>query len=175
MNAKNRRRIEMGTRVQLQSCPSGRVQRAERDLRRSMRRGQLTHLARVADIAAKKLPELSQKFVLAPMSSPYLAFRTAARSMAAAAQSRKELLVQHGLADTVLDSLVEALDEFDRAIERGSDGRREHVGASAELAESFAAWESASNTLGPARSSGIEPAPAPSEPPSSGGEIKPAA
>ena len=172
----------------------------KRDLRRLMRRSHLIHLARVADIAAKDLPELGQKFALAPMSSPYLAFRTAARGMAAEAQERKELLVRHGLADTVLDSLTAALDEFDRAIQRGTDGRREHVGASAELdsvgdevvqivrvmdglnrfrfandAEYLAAWESASNTLGPARSSGIKPAPAPSEPPSSGGEIKPAA
>ena len=140
----------------------------KRDLRRQMRRGQLTHLAGVADIASKELPELAQKFILAPVTSPYLAFRTAARGMAAEA--------------------------------RGTDGRREHVGASAELdtvgdelvqivrvmdglnrvrfandSASLAAWESASNTVGPARSSGIKPAPGPSEPPSSGGEVKPAA
>lgn len=230
MNAKNRRRIEMGTRAlnfsraHSDASPGyaaalsrleERLARADqlatqqrdgiievrsssaqkRDLRRSMRRGQLTHLARVADIAAKELPELSQKFILAPMSSPYLAFRTAARGMAAEAQSRKELLVQHGLAGTVLESLVAALDEFDRAIERGTDGRREHVGASAELdtvadevvqivrmmdglnrfrfandAESLAAWESSSNTFGPVRSSSLKPAPA--EPPASEGEVK---
>ena len=235
MNAKNRRRIEMGTRAlnfsRAHADPSPgygaavarleqRLARAQqlatqqregilevrssslqkRDLRRQMRRGQLTHLAGVADIASTELPELSQKFALAPMKSPYLAFRTAARSMAAEAQAQKELLVKHGLADTVLESLAAALDEFDRAIERGTDGRREHVGASAELdtvgdevvqivrvmdglnrvrfandAESLAAWESASNTLGPARSAGIKPTPSPSQPPQSGGEIKPAA
>ena len=172
----------------------------KRDLRRQLRRGQLTHLSRVADIASKELPELSQKFALVPTKSPYLAFRTAARAMAAEAQSRKDLLVKHGLAESVLESLAAALDAFDQAIERGSDGRREHVGASAELdsvcdevvqivrvmdglnrvrfdedAESLAAWESASNTLGPARSAGIKPPPSPSQPPPSGGEIKPAA
>lgn len=170
----------------------------KRDLRRQMGRGQLMHLAGVADIASAELPELAQKFSLAAMRSPYLAFRTAARSMAAEAQAHKELLVKHGLADTVLESLAVALDEFDRAIERGNDGRRQHVGASAELdtvndelvqivrvmgglnrvrfasdSESLAAWESASNTLGPARSSSIKP-PGPSEPPAPG-EIKPAA
>ena len=172
----------------------------KRDLRRQMRRGELAHLAGVAAIASAELPELAQKFTLAPMKSPYLAFRTAARSMAAEAQAHKELLVQHGLAETVVESLTETLDEFDRAIERGNEGRREHVGASAELdtvgdelvqivrmmdglnrvrfaedSESGAAWESASNTLGPARSSGIKPTPGPSEPPASGGEVKPAA
>lgn len=172
----------------------------KRDLRRQMGRGQLMHLAGVADIASAELPELAQKFSLAAMRSPYLAFRTAARSMAAEAQAQKELLVKHGLADTILESLATALDEFDRALERGTDGRRQHVGASAELdtvgdellqivrvmgglnrvrfandSESLAAWESASNTLGPARSSGIKPAPGPSQPPLSGGEVKPAA
>ncbi len=235
MNAKNRRRIEMGTRalnfsrahqdgspgyLAAVSRLEERLARAEqlatqqrdgilevrsstaqkRDLRRLMTRSQLNHLARVAEIGAKELPELEQKFALAPSKSPYLAFRTAARGMAAEAQARKELLVKHGLADTALDSLVSALDEFDRAIQRGTDGRREHVGASAELesvgdevvqivrvmdglnrfrfandAEALAAWESASNTLGPMRSSSIKPAPEPSPPPASGGEIKPAA
>ena len=107
--------------------------------------------------------------------------------------------MKHGLAETVLESLTRTLDDFDRAIERGNEGRRQHVGASAELdtvgdelvqivrmmdglnrvrfasdSESVAAWESASNTLGPARSSGIKP-PGPTEPPTSGGEVKPAA
>ena len=170
----------------------------KRDLRRQMRRGELAHLSGVADIASADLPELAQKFALAPSRSPYLAFRTAARSMAAEAEARKELLVKNGLAETVLESLTGALDEFDHAIERGNEGRRQHVGASAELdtvsdellqivrmmdglnrvrfasdSESLAAWESASNTLGPARSS--KPAPPPSQPPTSGGEIKPAA
>jgi hypothetical protein len=172
----------------------------KRDLRRQMRRGELAHLSGAADIGSAQLPELTQKFTLVPSRSPYLAFRTAARSMAAEAEANKELLVKHGLAETVLESLTVALDEFDRAIERGNEGRRQHVGASAELdtvsdelvqivrmmdglnrvrfanePQSAAAWESASNTLGPARSSKPAPAPAPTEPPSSGGEIKPAA
>ena len=170
----------------------------KRDLRRQIRRGELAHLSGVGDIASAERPELRQKFSLARMRSPYLAFRTAARSMAAEAGASKELLVKHGLAETVLESLTVALDEFDRAIERGNEGRRQHVGASAELetvsdelvqivrmmdglnrvrfasdSESAAAWESASNTLGPARSS--KPAPLRPEPPTSGGEIKPAA
>jgi hypothetical protein len=146
------------------------------ELRRLMRRTQLSHIAAVADAASKSLPELAQNFVLASEDLPYSAFRTAARGMAAEARSRKEFLVLHGLTDTVLDSLGEKLDEFDKAVQQGNEGRREHVGASAELdalaeeivqvvrimdglnryrfagnAELLAAWESACNTFGPAR------------------------
>ena len=51
----------------------------------------------------------------------------------AEAESRKEALVQHGLVDTVLESLAQALVEFDQAMKQGIAGRRAHVGASADL------------------------------------------
>ena len=226
MNAKARRKIEMGTRAlnfsrahpdaspgyaAALSRLEERLARAEqvadqqrdgitdvrgatarkRELRRVMRRTQLMHLARVAQ-AAKEVPELAQKFVLTPEATAYLAFRTVARGLVAEAQTHKELLVKHGLADTVLDSLVQALNQFDQAVEQGTDGRRAHVGASAELdavadevvqivkvmdglnrfrfandPEALAAWESASNTFGPIHAGVVKPA--------AGGEIKPAA
>jgi hypothetical protein len=167
----------------------------KRELRRKMRRTQLVHLARVAESAASEVPEVAQKFVLIREAIPYLAFRTAAHGMSAEAQTQKELLVKHGLLDSVLQSLSQSLDQFDQAVEQGTDGRRAHVGASAELdalaeeliqivrlmdglnryrfssdPDSLAQWESARNTFGPARSSG-----GPSTPSSPGGEIKPAA
>jgi hypothetical protein len=163
----------------------------KRALRRKMRRTQLVHLARVAESAAAEAPDLVQKFRLTREAVPYLAFRTAARGMSAEAQGQKELLVKHGLLDSVLQSLSQTLDQFDQAVEQGTDGRRAHVGASAELEtlaeelvqvvrlmdglnryrfaedpNSLAEWESASNTFGPPRSGGQTP---------SGGEIKPAA
>jgi hypothetical protein len=169
----------------------------KRDLRRQMRRSQLVHLASVAEIASKEVPELEQKFVLAAEDTPFLTFRTAARAMEAEAQGQKELLVKHGLTDTVLESLTLALDQFDQAIQQGVEGRREHVGASAELdsvasevtqivrvmdglnryrfskdTEALASWESSSNTFGPMRAAPVKP---PSGEPTSGGEIKPAA
>ena len=146
-------------------------------LRRAMRQAHLSHLGQVAKVAAREVPELAQKFLLKPGATTYLAFRTAARGMAAEAQSRKEVLVKHGLVETVLDNLVQALDQFDTAVEHGSDGRRAHVGASAELravadevvqivsvmdglnryrfmndAELLAAWESARNVFATPRS-----------------------
>jgi hypothetical protein len=79
------------------------------------------------------VPELAQKFVLPERGSSYLAFRTTARTLAAEAVSRKEVLVRHGLVEKVLDDLLQALARFDQAIEQGTDGRGAHVGARAEL------------------------------------------
>jgi hypothetical protein len=81
-------------------------------------------------------------------------------------------------------------------VEQGTNGRRTHVGASAELdtvaeelvqvvrlmdglnryrfandSDALAEWESASNTFGPPRSAGAKP----TVPPPAGGEVRPAA
>jgi hypothetical protein len=174
----------------------------KRELRRIMERAQLDHLARVAEVAARETPELASKFRLKPENGTYLAFRTVARGMAAEAQNQKELLVKHGLADTVFDSLTQALEQFDAAVEEGTQGRRTHVGASAELgaladevvqvvklldglnrfrfakdAESLAAWGSASNVLAtPHPATVVKPVPqGPEGPAPAGGEVRPAA
>ena len=151
----------------------------KRVLRRKIRRTHLVHLARVAESAAKEVPEIAQKFRLIHEAIPYLAFRTAARGISAEAQNQKELLVKHGLLDSVLESLSQSLDQFDKVVEQGIEGRRTHVGASAELdalaeellqnarlmdgasryrfgedPEALAAWESARNVIGPPRAGG---------------------
>ncbi len=149
------------------------------DLRRSIRRGQLVHVATAAQRAAKEEPELAQKFVLAKQPTAYLQFRSLARTVAAEAEGRKALLVKHGLVDSVLVSLAESLAQFDRAVAQAAEGRRIHVAATVELQvvsgeavqivrvldgynrvrfagdpDLLAAWESASNMVGPARSGG---------------------
>jgi hypothetical protein len=53
--------------------------------------------------------------------------------MEAEGQARKELLVKHGLVETVLEDFTRALGQFDAAVESGAEGRAAHVGASAEL------------------------------------------
>jgi hypothetical protein len=70
------------------------------------------------------VPELAEKFVLRPRATTYLGFRTAARGMEAEAQSRKEVLVKHGLVEAVLEDLTQALDQFDAAVDSGAEGRR---------------------------------------------------
>jgi hypothetical protein len=159
----------------------------KRDLRRMLRRAHLAHLRSVARVAEQDLPELARQFVLPRGTIPYLAFRTAAHSMADEVKDHKELLVRHGLADTILEGLAEGLKEFDRAVELGIQGRREHVGASAGLdamanevvkivktmdglnryrfahdAGLLAQWASASNVIATPRSSAAE-SPAPTD------------
>ena len=165
-------------------------------LSQQMRKTQLRHLARVAKVATRETPDLAGKFVLKSQPRTYRSFRALAGTMVAEAQTQKELLVKHGLADTVLDGLVQSLEQFDRATTEGTDALRAHVSARAELdvlgdevvdivqvmdalnrfrfadqAAVLAEWESVSNVIGPPRPASDEPA----TPPIAGGEIKPAA
>jgi len=152
---------------------------SKQSLRRKIRRILLLHVCRVGEAAAVEVPELAAKFRLTKEAVPYLAFRTAARGILVEAQGRKDLLVRYGLLEATLNDLAKALDQFDQAVEQASDARRTHVGASAELDavseelvqvsrlmdgisrarfendhDSLAQWQSASNVIGPPRSSG---------------------
>ena len=148
----------------------------KREIRATLHKSMLRHVARVAEGASLEQPELIRKFRLQPGNSSYQSFRTAARAMAAEAVAQKELLVRHGLSEPLLDGLVQSLDKFEEAVQQGAAGRNAHVGASAELAavvqdvvlvvrvmdglnrfrfahdaESLAGWESASNVFGPSQ------------------------
>jgi hypothetical protein len=103
------------------------------ELRRQMLLLPIAHLAEVGRAAAREEHELGKTFRFKPGASTFLAFRTAARSMAAAAEAHKEVLLKHGLSQSVLDELVRMLDQFDEAVALGNDGRTAHVGATREL------------------------------------------
>jgi hypothetical protein len=49
------------------------------------------------------------------------------------AQSHKEVLVKHGLSESVLVEFGKLLDEFDTAVRLGTDGRMMHTAATREL------------------------------------------
>ena len=171
------------------------------ELRRVMKRTHLHHLSSVAEVASVDEPELARKFVIPRDTHTYRGFQTAASGLVAEAESRKELLLKHGLAEEVLTGLQVALDQLETAVELGNAGRLTHVGATAELgtlaeevvqvvkvmsglirvrfagqSELLAEWESASNVVA---------APKPEDkpvtgttPPSGGtppGEVRPAA
>ena len=174
----------------------------KRELRRLVKQAHLNHLANVAEVASVEEPELLQKFAFPPDATTYLAFHTAAGSMAAEAESRKDLLVKHGLSEEVLSGLKVALEEFQTVVEQGAAGRLAHVGAHAELdaiaddvvqvvkvmkglirirfanqPELLAAWESASNVVATPRPEEETPGGAPPTggTPPTGGEVRPAA
>ena len=165
------------------------------ELRRAMLKVPIAHLAEVGRAAAREEHELGKAFVFRPDANNFLAFRTAARGMASAAQTHRDVLAKHGLAQSVLDEFVQLLDQFDAAVALGNEGRTAHVGATRELGavskeivrtvrvmdgrnrQRFAgdeqllgSWIGASTVLGTPRA-GTEPegeAPA-------GGEVRPAA
>ena len=171
----------------------------KRDLRRTMLRAHLDHLTSVAQVAATEDPELAQKLSFpSDARTTYLSFRAAASSMAAEAESRKDLLIRHGLSEDALSGLMTSLDEFETAVEQGSAGRLTRVGATAELVtvadevvqvvkvmnglvrlkfasqpNVLAAWESASNVFATPQPDD-QPEPGTTTPPT-GGDVRPAA
>jgi hypothetical protein len=87
----------------------------------------------VGRAAAREEHELGKTFRFKPGASTFLAFRTAARGMASAAETHRDVLAKHGLSQSVLDQFVQMLDQFDAAVALGNDGRAAHVGATREL------------------------------------------
>ena len=70
--------------------------------------GAISHLAHVGRLAAREDHELGKSFIFKPSSNTYLAFLSAARTMATAAQAHKDLLIKHGLSESVLASSFNA-------------------------------------------------------------------
>ena len=146
------------------------------ELRRGLTTKLLRYLVALGAMAAKETPELAEQFRL-PRSASHQAFLTAARGMLEEATAQKDLLAGRGMSEKLLDDLAAALSEFENTLEATRTGRREHVGASADLravaariteqvrvldglvryrfgdnAELMGAWASARNVVGPVRS-----------------------
>jgi hypothetical protein len=171
----------------------------KRELRRQMLEVPIAHLAQVGRAAAREEHELGNVFQFKPGADTHLAFRTAARSMAATAQTHRDLLVKYGLSQSVLEQFVKQLDQFDAAIALGNDGKTAHVGATRELislsseilravrvmdgrhrqrfaedGQLLGSWISASTVLGQRRP-GAEPQGGTPDSSTPGGEVRPAA
>jgi hypothetical protein len=168
-----------------------------RSLRRRLHHELLRHLVTVADVAATEQPGLAERFELSPGNATNEAFRTHARKMLEQGQAQRELPAKHGLADKLLEDLAAAVDDFDASVAESNEGRRDHVGARADLkavssevmrlvemldglnryrfsgnAELRAAWESARNVVTGPRPA--EEAPA-TVAPKAEGDVRPAA
>ena len=167
------------------------------DLRRTMLSVHISHLAQVGQEAAAENHELGKMFRFKPTASTFLAFRSAAGTMKDEAQAYRELLVKYGLSASVLEELVQRLEQFDAAVALGNAGRAAHMRATAELRavsagigravrvmdgrnrqrfqqeqSLLAEWISASTVLGQPRGGPATPTP---EPMPSTGDVRPAA
>jgi hypothetical protein len=104
-----------------------------RDIRRKLRDGLLRHLVTVAEDASAEKPELRAKFELPAHNLSHVRFQTVARKMLEQGEAERELLVKHGLSDTLLGDLAAAVAEFDASVAETNSGRQDHILASAEL------------------------------------------
>jgi hypothetical protein len=150
-------------------------------LRRALLSKLLLYLRAVGAVAAKQNPELALQFQLPPPNASHQALLTVVRGMLEKATAQKELFVSRGMSPMLLEALASALGEFEQTLEASREGRRNHVGASADLkavaaeikeqvrvldglvrfrfgdnAELMAAWASARNVLGPFKAK-VEP------------------
>jgi hypothetical protein len=103
------------------------------ELRRRLHHELLRHLVTVAAAAAEEQPGMAELFRLPSHSANNETFRTIARELLEKGQAQRELLANHGLADKLLEDLAAAVNEFDGSVVVSNEGRRDHVGASAEL------------------------------------------
>ena len=143
-------------------------------VRRALQGKLLRYLRVVGKVAGKQKGELANAFPLPPSNASHEALLTAGRKTLENATAQKDVLVSLGMSPQVIDDLANALGELEQSIQATWAGRREHVGASADLeavaadiaeqvqlldgvvryrfgddAELMGAWNSARNVLGP--------------------------
>lgn len=148
--------------------------RHRRDVRKALQRKILRYVRVVGAVAAKLKGELSNQFPLPPSNASQKDLLASGQATLEKATAQKDLLVNLGMSQQVLDELAKTLSEFEQTLEATREGRREHAGASADLeaigteiaeqvklldgvvqyrfgedAELMGAWASARNVLGP--------------------------
>ena len=168
--------------------------RHRREVRRGLETELMRYVVRVGEMVAREHPELAGRFKAPEHNASNAAFLARAWDLLNLAKANQELLAQHGLTATQLENLGSAVTRFEGSTERANAGRREHVGARADLgsvtadlmdlvgllevlnrsrfaddAESLASWESARNVAGPSRAKPDQPETGGTVPPTDGG------
>jgi hypothetical protein len=105
----------------------------KQELRRTILAGPISHLSQIGVLAARENHELGKTFRFKPAAGTYLAFQSAAWEMYKEAQLQKEVLVKHGLSESVLAEFGSLMNEWDAAVRLGSVGRMIHTAATREL------------------------------------------
>jgi hypothetical protein len=103
------------------------------ELRSEMMAMPIAHLAQIGPLAAREVHEPGKTFRFRPSATSQVVFQSAGRAMLEAAQTHKEVLVKHGLSESVLVELERMLDQFDAAMRLGAEGRVRHTAATREL------------------------------------------
>ena len=144
------------------------------ELRRALQPRILGYLSAVGAVVGTQNAELAEQFRMPPPNTTHQGLLTMSRAILERATAQKELLVKLGMSEQVLDELTAALGQYEDTLQATSAGRREHVGARADLkvvaadiskqlrlldkvvryrfgdnAERMGAWESARNVAEP--------------------------
>ncbi len=144
------------------------------ELRRRMSEELLPHLIRVGQVVATERTDLAGRFRIPKKGSPLRVFRDMTRTMLDLAVTDRDLFVAKGLSQALLDDLTVSFEQFETSTVVGHEGRRDHVGATADLkqvtaeimelvrqldalnryrfgkdTELLAAWRSAREVVGP--------------------------
>jgi hypothetical protein len=147
------------------------------EIRRTLQPKILGYLGVVGAVATTQNAALAEQFRMRPANATHQALLTMSRAILEKATAQKELLLKLGMSEPVLEELASALGEYEQTLEATSAGRREHVGARADLktvaadiseqvrlldkvvryrlgenSELMAAWESARNVAAPFKS-----------------------
>jgi hypothetical protein len=103
------------------------------DIRRQLHGGLLRHLVTVANAAAEEQPDLIQEFRMPAINASHTIYRTVARTLLEKGVAQRELLLKHGLGETLLDDLRKAVDELDASVEETVESKQRHILARSEL------------------------------------------
>jgi hypothetical protein len=123
--------IEARERTGREAARGARAHRKE--LRRVLHFQLIRYLVAVGSVAARDRAELTGRFKLPSGSAPNAAFLAAVKGLLTNAESQKELLAKVGMKDGLLEKLTGMVGEFEAAVEAVRVGRREHIGARADL------------------------------------------
>lgn len=151
-------------------------------IRDTLQTALLRYLKAVSQAAATENSDLLAQFQMPHVNVSHRVFVAAARGLLTKATEQKDLLVSHGMQPSLLEDLGATLAEFEQTLEASRAGRREHVGARADLdavaaeivkqvrvldglmryrfrnnADLMGEWASVRNVLGPFRSKGQKP------------------
>lgn len=144
---------------------------------RALIRENLHILSAAADLAGVDEPGLDVVFRLPHAHASHHAFLTSTKATLAQAESRRDQFIAQGMPTTLLDDLNGLVAQYEEAVDDKQLGTNAHVGANADLeavareimmivdlldrvyavrfrknAELLAAWNSAREVVGPARS-----------------------
>jgi hypothetical protein len=103
------------------------------ELRRVLQPRILGYLSAVGAVAATQNAELAEQFRMPAPNSTNQELLTRSRAILERAAAQQELLVRLGMSGQVLDELATALGQYEDTLQATSAGRREHVGARADL------------------------------------------